>query len=110
MSEYLSSFLRLNLAEQIASKAAKADLKEGLGGGTLPAHDVGACRKGWKLVGPPQLRRYMRYRPPRRADDGDEGGDGRVRGVGVLLNEVRRLFHSAAFVQLLSAMSGQQPR
>ena len=42
----LSGFLHPNLAEQISDKAAKADAKEGLGGGALPAHDVGTSRKG----------------------------------------------------------------
>ena len=134
----LSSFLHPALAEQIRKRAALADAKDGLGQGGLPPHSAGAKRKGWRLVGPPQLRRYMRYKAPKAArttsggegggeggeegggeggeEGGGEGGEGEDSGqpaapptVGALLEEVRRVMHSAPFVQLMSALSGQTP-
>ena len=103
----LTDFLRPEIAHVLRRATAAADTKDGLGGGTLPPHLAGQRRKGWRAVGPPQLRRYLRHTPPKRAAAAEEGGKagGKV-GVGARLQAVRALMHSAPFVQLLSALSG----
>lgn len=114
----LSSFLHPTLAEQIRKRAAAADAKDGLSGQALPPHAAGVRRKGWRLVGPPQLRRYVRYKPSKKGGNEDGGGEGEsgeggqaapAASIGALLNEVRRVMHTAPFVQLMAALSGQTP-
>ena len=127
----LASFLHPQLAAAIRKRANAFDANDGLAVGAIPEHAAGANRKGWRLVGPPQLRRYMRFRAPKKAaakarradgaaaadadavdpanadaaDAGAEAAAARM-SLGMMLEEVRQLMHSAAFVQLLSAISG----
>ena len=123
----LANFLRPEIAAAILAKVSSLDAKDGLVERVLPPHAAGTQRRGWRLVGPPQLRRYMRYRAPKDAsgapaprlelggDDGEaEDGMGAMTAIqqarlGAILDEVRRLMHSAAFVQLMSSMSGLKP-
>ena len=130
----LSAFLQPTFAEAIKEKARACDLKDGLSKGVIPEHAAGTQRKGWRIIGPPQLRRYMRFKAPKQkksnqqegngdcgaasssssgggttGNGGGQGGGSSSSSVGLLLEEVRLLMHSAAFVQLLSVLSGLTP-
>jgi len=125
----LASFLRPEIAAALAHAALAADRRDGLDGGEMPStgppYAAGTRRPGWRLLGPPQLRRYLRYRPrPATAAEveghgadgdaggaeGEGGGTRRLRGVGAQLEAVREVMSSAPFVQWLAHLSGLTPR
>ena len=125
----LSSFLRPEIAAALVRATSAADRRDGLDGGAMPSagppFTAGTRRKGWRLLGPPQLRRMLRYRPKPAAGgtggtgEGGEGADegaeeaaeepGQLRGAGAQLDAVRQVMQSAAFVQLLARLSGLAP-
>ena len=117
----LASFLHPQLAKAIQAKARACDSKDGLASGMIPAHAAGTQRKGWRLVGPPQLRRYMRFRAPKKAradagssadaSSGSASADelAALMSLGLILDEVRRMMHTAPFIQLLASISGLAP-
>ena len=83
----LAGFLQPRVVATILHATAAADRRDGLDGACIPSggppYAAGMQRKGWRLEGPPQLRRYVRYRRRRRpADDASasesaqpQGGD-----------------------------------
>ena len=110
----LASFLKPTLARAIAEKARKCDAKDGLDARRIPPHEAGTQRKCWRLIGPPQLRRYLRFKGGRlKPYSADEvllsRLDGERSSLGSTLDEIRVVFHSAPFIQLMSALSGLAP-
>jgi len=111
----LGDFLIPPIADVLRRATADADCKDVVGRGELAPYDTGLDRRGWRAVGPPQLRRYLRHRTkPVRASAAaakraTPGGAAPVT-VGARLQAVRALMHSAPFVQLVSALSGVSPR
>ena len=103
----LASFLRPEIAAALAHAALAADRRDGLDGGEMPPtgppYAAGTRRPGWRLLGPPQLRRYLRYRPrpiTTAAEVGGHGAEGegggtrsprRPCGVGAQLEAVRQV-------------------
>ena len=103
----LASFLRPEIAAALAHAALAADRRDGLDCGEMPPtgppYAAGTRRPGWRLLGPPQLRRYLRYRPrpiTTAAEVGGHGAEGegggtrsprRPCGVGAQLEAVRQV-------------------
>lgn len=117
----LSAFLQPAVAAAIQHAANAADRRDGLAGGAMPVggppYAAGTRRKGWREVGPPQLRRFLRYRRPKDApkeasrDEADGGGESEhlseaddpsveQRTVGAQLDALRRVMASPPFAQV----------
>eukprot|EP00928_Gymnodinium_smaydae_P039022 TRINITY_DN26761_c0_g1_i1.p1 TRINITY_DN26761_c0_g1~~TRINITY_DN26761_c0_g1_i1.p1 ORF type:complete len:650 (+),score=173.76 TRINITY_DN26761_c0_g1_i1:288-1952(+) len=102
----LAGFLRADLFEELQKALEEADQRSCGSDQALPAFDAGAC-DGWNLVGPPHLRRFLRY-------------DGAAEDAGATVSPERRLgsrlrqlsaelFGSAAFRRWLAACTRLAP-
>jgi len=129
----LKHFLRADLAERISAALADADASDGFQANVedcpAPAYRIGA-NDGWELIGPPHLRRHLRYRSA-SSGDGDRGGaatapaPGEGSGssssgaaiqessphqrLGMALQEVKSLFQHPAFGRWLQACVHLEP-
>ncbi|SGY43256.1 BQ5605_C001g00006 [Microbotryum silenes-dioicae] len=103
----LSSFLSKELSAQIETLLRQLDAgmnkgrKGAIVGGQVvnltPRHEEGVG-KGWALVGPPHLQRFLAWGAELDDDDEDE--------LAVLLKKVKSTFESTSFARLLATLTG----
>jgi hypothetical protein len=114
----LYDFLLPHVLEEVRGAAAEADADDKVGRGRLASYTSG-YHEGWNAVGPPHMRRYLRFDGaaapadagqtaprPRRAGGG-AGGGGAGASSGALLKRIQvDLMQTAAFARLLARLTG----
>lgn len=117
----LTGFLREDVASSLSRALAAADRNDGFGVGVpeaaVPQYRAGAVA-GWSMVGPPHLRRYLRFAPT-GTDDLDAaaaapsmtGTEAVARDVGLELHRLaQELFRSAPFRRWIQVCTRLEPR
>lgn len=95
----LYDFLLPDVLEELRSAAAQADTEQRVGRGRLADYKSG-YQAGWAPIGPPHMRRYLRF-------DGPAGGRGGGSASGPLLKRIQvELMQTAAFARLLARLTG----
>ncbi|CAK0832946.1 unnamed protein product [Prorocentrum cordatum] len=111
----LSGFLRPDVFERLSALHAAVDAADGFGAGrpepAAPPYGAGAAG-GWRAVGPPHLRRHLRYDGGAATpEQGGGGGDGPHRQLGAAMQRVASgLLGSTAFRRWLHACTRLEPR
>lgn len=100
----LQSFLKKDLGASIINAAVNADTADSLGAQFSPPLDYSVgVGGGWKQLGPPHLRRYLRF-------EALNSGEFVGAAVGDLMFYVReKLFRSPAFHRYLYIITGVKP-
>ncbi|SCV73307.1 BQ2448_7233 [Microbotryum intermedium] len=106
----LASFLKPELATQVEGLLRKVDSEMNKGrkgaivGGQIvnriPGHEEGVG-KGWELVGPPHLQRFLALTLNQDVQVEDQGNE-----LVVLLNKIKTKFESLPFARLLATLTG----
>ena len=111
----LYDFLLPHVLEELRAAAGEADADEKVGRGRLASYKSG-YHEGWKAVGPPHMRRYLRFDgAPAPADAGQaappppppRAGGTAAASSGALLKRIQvGLMQTAAFARLLARLTG----
>ncbi|CAE8601995.1 unnamed protein product, partial [Polarella glacialis] len=108
-------FLRPEVAARLSTSLEEVDAADGFAPGAeeaaVPQYSAGAT-DGWELLGPPHLRRYLRYSGKAEAELHEASSSsslhGRLgNGLQVLAED---LFASRSFRRWLQACTGLEPR
>lgn len=102
----LHSFLQNKIGKRISKATTEADRSDALGATFPPPLDYAVgVGEGWELIGPPHLRRFLRFE-----SKSAEKLKSSSSKAGELLSEIQEsLFHSAAFHRYLYLVTGMKP-
>lgn len=105
----LAEFLRPDLAKEVSEDLEAVDAADGFepdAEETVPKYDTGLC-DGWELVGPPHLRRFLRYGG---CQEGSKEATPHARLGKTMASLAEELFASDSFLRWLRACTGLDPR
>jgi len=110
----LAQFLRPDVFSALLEMLGAADTADGFSQDSaeapLPCYGAGAC-DGWEVIGPPHLRRYLRYEGEASAEDGQAAPGAAHSRLGRQLAQLSgQLFGSLAFRRWLRACTRLEPR
>lgn len=107
----LTEFLRAEVASTISQLLEEVDADDGFAPSSeeipVPQYSIGVGH-GWEVIGPPHLRRFLRYR---RTEEVEDSAPSKHARLGSLLNNLSKdVFSSLPLKRWLQACTGLEPK